>query len=464
MNDQLFPHAIDAEEALLGAVLIDPVIGLPLLEQLDSGVFYINEHRWIAEAMLAAARNAQPIDLITVTNALETAQHLADVGGVAAIAALITRVPSAMHADAYAAAVRQAAQQRAALDIASSLARDAYTATNPTEMHTALYAAVQALRGLEQGNTGGKTAGAGAYAVLEKAQYYQAHQLRPGQVRGIDTGYADLNLALGGLLRGNVYYVLAVPHSGKTFTLLNLLNNVCRGGHSGVLFSLEMSASVDPTGYAESTLWERLVLLNAQLPLAKYRAGLLTGAEEQRLAEAVDLVSGFDLTIYDNVCRFEDIAATLHQLSYAKKLELVCVDYLKLVTPPGGSSDSRNEGLAQTCAAFKQLAREIQTPLIIPHQVSSKAIAQRADKRPTLGDGYYTGDLDQEADVVLGLFRPDIYWTPDEMRANQYQEWRPIELSILKDRPSGGTQSYVKLAFNHTHGRIAPIQSGVIPS
>ena len=455
--DTTVPYAIEAEENALGCLLLDPRRACPIVFALPEAAFYQAKHRMIYAAIKRLYDQSMDIDLTTVQEQLAATGELEAIGSIVYIAELVQTVASSANVRSYVAIIRRTWKQRQMLDVASSVAQAAYACPDESAVNTAISRHINLLRELEIGAANGNEAARGAYAVLEKALYYQEHPLQPGEVRGIDTGYPDLNLATGGLLRGNVYYLLAVEHSGKTFMCLNLLNNICQNGGRAVMFSLEMSASTSSTGYQEATLWERLVLMNARVDVQRYRAGVLTREEQERMATAANTLSTYNFTIYDDLSRLDDIVATVYQEQQRREIDLCCIDYLKLIALDRSQrTDSPNVNLSIVTSALKSLARESTVPLFVPHQVSSKAIAQRSNKRPLLSDGYFTGDLGQDADVVLSWYREDLYWSIEEQQANRDRRGVPVEVHVLKDRPSGGTKNFVELFFEKT-GRLQPL-------
>lgn len=456
MRDNTIPESVESEQAVLGAMLIDQDCIFKVNAIVDPMDFYLGKNREIYEAILALHAQRVKVDLVTLTERLENTGKLDVIGGAAYISELMLCVPSALNVEHYARSVKETAIRRAMLDSVSDIARAAYDETRPVgECLSEASASIARLNTTAARNVGHQ-AEAGAYAVLSRSEYYRRNPLRPGEVRGISTGYPDVNEMMGGFLRGYVYYLLGVEHCGKTWVCLNLAANVAREGGRVLFFSLEMNADTDPEEYQSSTLWERLVLMESGVSLAAYRNGAMAEREYPVFSNAIQEVSSWNLTIYDDVRRYEDISAIVQRERHVKPLDLVVIDYLKLITPPAGKlrgEATRQEGLGQLTGALKGLAKDNNVPLFVPHQISSKQIAGRVEKRPRLEDGYYTGDLGQDADVVIGLYRPDLYDSVDAQRAAAAANGVVMEWDKLKDRPSGGTGDWAKLWFSKT-GKI----------
>lgn len=453
---ETIPQSIESEQAVIGAMLIDPDCIFKVNAIVSLTDFYLSKNREIYEAILALHTQRVKVDFVTLTERLENSGKLELIGGMAYVSSLLSCVPSALNVEHYARSVKETAIRRAMLDSVSDIARAAYDETRPvSECLSEASASIARLNTTASHNTGHK-ADAGAFAVLARSEYYRRNPLRPGEVRGISTGYPDVNAMMGGFLRGYVYYLLGVEHCGKTWVCLNLAANVAREGGRVLFFSLEMSADTDPEEYQSSTLWERLVLMEIGMTISEYRNGAIAERDYPRFTNGIQEVSAWDFTIYDNVRRYEDISAIVQREQHVKPLDLVVIDYLKLITPPSGSGraqQTRQEGLGQLTGALKGLATDNHIALFVPHQISSKQLAGRTEKRPRLEDGYYTGDLGQDADVVLGLYRPDLYDSVDAQRAASAANGVAMEWEKLKDRPSGGTGDWAKLWFSKT-GKI----------
>jgi len=425
MNEKTSPHNVEAEEAYLGACHLEPTM-LEVYSVPDEA-FYLQKNRWIHEAMRATHANGG-LDFLSLVTELERHKRLEAVGGVAYLSQLINSCESYLYAERYAKMIVETWQKRQILDVVSEVARQSYNGKTPDEIITF---GSKSLTNLGQGSTSLKTAEAGAVSVLTKAQAYRLNPLSPGEVRGISTGYLDMNNATGGLFRGNVYYLYAAEHVGKTWTLINMLSKVCATGRRALFFSLEMTADTDVERVDKTTLWDRFVLSRAGITLDEYRAGTLNDRQYDVLNAASDEVAGWNLKIDDSLSSFDQISATIHRENRRQPLDVVAIDYLGLITTTVKTA-TRNEQLGEITRALKLLANATDTVLLVPHQVSSKELLRRDDKRPTIESGYESGHIAQNADVVFYIYRDEIYHPATEMS-------RIIECKLLKDRVSGHT-------------------------
>lgn len=447
------PNNLEAEQAVLGSLLIDPQAYYDISAIISAEQFFSRQHRWIYEAIGSLAQGQEPVDLLTISDKLEKDDHLRAVGGVAYIAQLIEAVPSALGVESYARIVRDAARRRNLLAAASEIARVAYDEATPIE--EGIDRCLGILHGTSPSDANTVHAHDGAAAVLAKLQYNYDHPIGAYETRGIDTGYPALNLALDGWKRGNVYYVLGMESTGKTTFSMNCMMNVVDGGGRGVYFSLEQSASAteDPS---HVSLWDRVVLSQARVSTDAFRTGHLDDNQMVRLYNASDRVSAWDLTMVDDALTLPQIEAALRKLQRQKPIDLVVIDYLGLISITDRRAHNRNEALGSLTRGLKQLARAVSVPIITPHQVSSKGIAARQQKRISLSDGYETGHLSQDADVVLGLNR-EVSFNPDA-HPNM------MALDVLKCRDGSGAGKSVPLWFSRQTGIFSSVHSGGDPS
>ena len=436
------PHSIEAEEGFLGSCLIDPIA--IRLTPISTEDFYLQKHRWIYEAMaavdaqqLAGSVSANGLDFITLTSELEKRDQLEAIGGAAYLTGLIQAVPSAMNARHYARIIQETARQRRLIDVAAEIAVRAYKRDKPDDI--ILYAD-KAMEDESMGSDNVKGVEDGVSSVVAKAHYYAEHPLKPGEVRGIDTGWPDVNYALGGWQRAAVHYFIAVRHFGKTWVCLNAAVNAARkGAHVGI-FSLEMSASTNAEQHDKSTLWERVVLSQAQITMKQYRAGTLTPEQRARIDNEAQTLSTLDLWIDDEARDFSQIRATAFRQARKRPLDLVFIDYLGLIKlPMSRATTNKNQHIGDVCLALRDFSRDLDAALFVPHQISGKEIDRRpyenGGKRPRLDDGYESGYLSQHGDIVLGGYRDELY--------NQATEQPHImDVTVLKNRMANGTGSY----------------------
>jgi len=420
-------YSAEAEEATLGALLVDPEAIHAVACIVRPADFYIVKHRWLYEAMLALADRRESVDTLTICGELERRGHLADVGGTAHIVDLVNVTPSAMHVESYAQQVAGDAQRRRLVQAAGDIVKLAHDRAAGIEDLTA-DAEGALLRAVIQGNGHIKDARGLMDTIYRRAEAYHADPLPDGRVRHLDTGWSLLNKALGGW-RPGLYVVLAVPHLGKTWFCLNTVAHACHGGKRALYFPLEMTAE---------QLTERLCISYAHATQQQYERGVMDQAQWKNFLDRMAGISEWDLLIDDEASTIGQIVAVANREHLKKPLDLIVVDSLGLLQ--GGSGENRNLEIGHYTRRLKLLARDLNVPILAPHHVSDKIVSARTDKRPKPADAYESGHVGQDADGLLGLYRDDFY----------EPKTRPhiMDVFVLKDRLGGGTGQWVELYFS----------------
>ncbi len=411
------PYNIEAEQAVLGAALIDPQTIWTIAPVLKPDDFYLQKHAWVYGAMRAVVERGDPLDFVTVVSELDNTQHLEPIGGAAYITQLISACPSFINALAYAGQVVDKSQRRAGLALVSELARRFYNESLKVDA-TLNYAMAQ----LQAQGRGGELVAAAD--VIEQVHAEFTHNLdnpiSSGEVRGLDTGWLDINNALGGWHPG-FYVVLGEPHVGKTWFVLQAAAKVAKGGHRTLFFSLEMTAA---------QLVRRLCLAYADISQRSFDTGHMSPRKQAMFTDAEGKIHGWDLRISDDMDNAGTIFATIHrEMRGPEPPEMVVIDYLGLMTSEYGAENTNWEMIALT-RGLKNLSRQLQVPIVTPHQISDKKIEGRQDKRPRKSDGYGSGGPSQDADVLIGLYRESLH---SDNPANENE----LEVIILKDRLGG---------------------------
>lgn len=440
-NTTSVPYSVEAEEAVLGSMLIDPEAIWKIESVLKPADFYVQKHRFVYEAALAIARRGENLDFLTLTTELENRKTIVAVGGGVFISELLGAVPSALNVTTYAQTVSDTATRRGLLDTASDLARRAYNMEHDVD-ETITWAAAT----LQAHGRGGDIVPAKSVVEQLHTEFtsYVDHPLNNDEVRGIATGWRDLNAYLGGWKPG-FYVVLGEPHVGKSWFVLEAAMNVAKQGQRALLFSLEMRAV---------QLVRRLCLSHARISQRNYDLGRVTADQAALFAEMEGIVSEWNLDIADDMSKASQIFSTIHrEMRSENPPAFIVIDYLGLIETTFNRENTNWEMIALT-RTLKNMARQLQVPIVTPHQISDKAIESRQDKRPRIGDGYGSGGTAQDADVELGLYRP-------EMHGGQPFEAHRMEVSVLKDRLGGAANpdKPVMLIFAETGGLIdLPVQ------
>jgi replicative DNA helicase len=402
--DRTVPHNIEAEEAVLGSLLIDPEAIFRVSPFLKAEDFYIVKNGWIYDAILSLHERRQPADFVTVCDELEARGQLEEVGGSTYISALINAVPTAIHAEAYGHIVERTAIRRRLISAASQIASFAYEEDQNVDEVIDRSEAV--LFGISQRRTARdlvpiKQVLADYY---DRIAYLYEHR---GEPLGIPSGFIDLDKLLGGLQRSDLIIVAARPGVGKTSMLLAMALTAARRYRQKVaIFSLEMS---------NEQLVQRLMSSETGIDSQRLRLGDLQEDEWPKFVEAAGRLSDTLVFIDDtpgiSALQLRTKARRLHA-EYG--LDLVMVDYMQLM-----SGDFRSENRVQEMSyisrALKGLARELNVPLVAASQLS-RAVEQRHDKRPILSDLRESGSIEQDADVVLFIYRDELYNPDTELK------------------------------------------------
>jgi len=381
--DKMIPHNVEAEEAVIGSLLIDPEALFRVSPFLKGEDFYIQKNAWIYEAIFALYERREPIDFVTLCDELERREQLEEVGGAAYITRLINAVPSAIHVEAYGHIVEQAAIRRRLISAASQIAQLAYRETEDVDQ--TVDQAEQELFSVSQRRITRDLAPIQEIIrrYYDRIEYLYAHQ---GEPLGVPTGFIDLDRLLGGLQRSDFILIAARPSVGKTSLCLSVARNAARHGQHVAVFSLEMSGE---------QVVQRLVSAETGIDSQRLRLGNLREDEWPLFIQATGKLADFPVFIDDtpsiSALQLRTKARRLHA---EHGLDLVLVDYLQLMTGDV-RSENRVQEVSYISRSLKALARELDLPVVAASQLS-RAVEQRTNKRPVLADlresGCLTGD------------------------------------------------------------------------
>jgi len=394
--DKMIPHNIEAEEAVLGSLLIDPEALFRVSPFMKGEDFYIQQNAWIYEAIFTLHERREPIDFVTLCDELERREQLAEIGGAAYITRLINAVPSAIHVEAYAHIVEHAAIRQRLISAASQIAQLAYQEAE--DIDQTIDQAEQALFYVSQRRITRDLAPIQEVIrrYYDRIEYLYAHR---GEPLGVPTGFVDIDRLLGGLQRSDFILIAARPSVGKTSLCLSIARNAARHGQHVAVFSLEMSAE---------QVVQRLVATETGIDSQRLRLGDLREEEWPLFVQATGKLSDLPLFIDDtpsiSALQLRTKARRLHA---EHGLDLIVVDYLQLMTGDV-RSENRVQEVSYISRALKGLARELDLPLVAASQLS-RAVEQRSDKRPVLADLRDSGSLEQDADVVMFIYRDELY-------------------------------------------------------
>ena len=436
--DRPLPHNLEAERSVLGAILIHNDAFNAAAEVLTPRDFFRDAHRRIFEKMINLSERHHAIDFVTLKEELSRAGELDEVGGPAYIAALTDGLPHATNVEYYARIVREKSTLRNLIFSANKILANAYEGEQ--EPNLILDEAEQAIFAIAENRVreGFVSMRSLAHASFETIE--RAHE-RKQLITGVPSGFADLDELTAGFQPGDLIIIAARPSVGKTALALNVAQHVgTKTGKCVGVFSLEMS---------KEQLFLRMLTSEAHIDSHRLRTGFLVESDWGRLSHALGTLSETKIFIDDSPgMGVLEMRAKSRRLLAEHGLDLLIIDYIQLMQGRG-RFENRTLELAAISRALKQLAKELNVPIIILSQLS-RAPESRSDHRPMLSDLRESGALEQDADVVILLFRPDQY--PDVKPEDE----NVAELNVAKQR--NGPTGLVRLAFLKQETRFGNLE------
>ena len=394
---QVVPHSREAEEAVLGSILINPDAYYDVAQFLKADDFYIHRHRWIWEAFTRLHERRIPIDFLTVTEELDQLGQLSEAGGPAYITALISNVPSSLHAEAYGRIVEQTSVRRKMLEAANQIAKLAYQEDMTVDM--AMDEAEKAIFGVSERRV---TRDLQPIQQVLSEYYDRIDQIsqRGEDFFGVPTGFTDLDRLLGGLQPSDFIIIAGRPGTGTTAFMLSAAKNAAQIHKKHVaIFSLEMS---------NEQLVQRLIAQETGIDSQRLRSGKLNEDEWPIFTHSIEVLSDTRIFLDDTPSLTPlQLRAKCRRLHLEYQLDLILVDYLQLMSS-GTRAENRVQEVSFISRNMKILARELNVPVLAAAQLS-RAVEQRADKEPQLSDLRESGSLEQDADIVMFIHRPELY-------------------------------------------------------
>ena len=435
--DRLPPQNSEAEQGVLGSLLLDPDLCDEVAMIVRPADFYQPHHQSLFSHLLAMHNDGLRIDAMLLVERLRKFNDLESVGGISYLGEVADSVPTAANAVHYAQIVRDKATLRSLIHASTEILRDAYDQSlDSREMLSR--AEEKVFRILEEQGTGDL---ASLEDVLHEALKRIDDRLQKGGgVGGMPTGYTDLDSMTGGLHEGELVILAARPSMGKTALATNIADHVAVEGQRTTLFvSLEMS---------RLELAERMICANGRINGHKLRNGFISPTDRAKLVTTTAAMSTAPLFIDDTPSRtMTEIAATARRLKRREKLALVVIDYLQLIEPDN-SKDPRQEQVAKIARRLKALARELKVPVLCLAQLNRQAEVSK-DNRPRLSHLRESGAIEQDADVVMFVHRDEYYMNNDEDRARVAGQ---ADLIIAKQR--NGPTGDVKVAWLQDYTRF----------
>ena len=432
------PHDVEAEQAVIGSMLTDKEAVASSIETLKEEDFYREDNRIIYSAMLNLYNRAEPIDLITVKSELETMGKFEQVGGFEYLAELPENVPTTANAIKYIKIVEEKSVLRNLIKTANEIIDLGYDPTEDVEdiMEGAEKKIFNIMQDKNQkGYSPIKDILVDSFTQLEELYNRKQH------ITGVPTGFSDLDYRTAGLHGSELILVAARPAMGKSAFALNIATNAALRGNTPVaIFSLEMS---------KEQLVNRILCSEAMVDSNKVRTGKLEDEDWGKLAEAIGPLSETGIYIDDTPgISVMEIRAKCRKLKLEKNIGLVVIDYLQLVQGSNKRNSSREQEISEISRSLKILAKELNVPVIALSQLS-RAVEQRPDHRPMLSDLRESGAIEQDADIVMFLYRDD-YYNEDSEKKNV------AEVIIAKHR--GGSTGTVDLGWLGSYTKFVNLE------
>ena len=425
--ERLPPQSIEAEEAVLGALLIDPDAIIRLATLLRPEDFYREKHAWIYRCVLDLHDRREPVDFLTLCDEMERRGQLNEVGGAAFITSLINAVPTSIHAEHYARIVERAAVRRRLIEAAGQIAVLAYQEADDVE--EVVDHAEQILFGISERRLSRELVPIRQVLsqVYDHVEYATRHQ---GEILGIPTGFQALDTLLTGFQRSDMIILAARPSVGKTSLALTMALHAARKHHQRVaFFSLEMSAE---------QVVQRLISAETGIESQRLRKGEIAEEEWSRFVRAAGVLAETLFYVDDTPgLSALELRTKARRLHAEAGIDLLVVDYLQLMRGDY-RSENRVQEISAISRALKALARELNVPILALSQLS-RSVESRADKKPQLSDLRESGALEQDADVVIFIYRDELY--------NENTERKNIaDIIVAKHRngPTGTVSLYFK--------------------
>jgi replicative DNA helicase len=427
-TDRLPPQSREAERCILGSLLRDNGVIGDVLQIIREENFYADAHQKIFNAIVTLYDRGQPVDMVLLAELLKERQQIEDVGSYAYLGELWDAAPTAANAEYYARIVREKAVVRHLIHASTEILRDSYDQVMPAD--ELLEAAERKILDIAQMGITGQTYTL-SQAVTEAYDRIDTRQQRDQfSISGLSTGFVDLNDKTAGLQNSELIIIAARPSVGKTAFALNVTRNIVIEENLPVFFvSLEQS---------RIELAERLLCCQARVDSHRLRKGHLSAEDMQKLIEAGGILRNAKLFIDDTPGQgMLRIAANARRLKLRHGIRLVVIDYLQLIEPDN-RKDSRQEQVANISRRLKFLARELQIPVVALAQVN-RSSEDRQDHRPRLADLRESGSIEQDADTVMLLHRPELY------EPGQHEGVLEVIIGKQRNGPTGEiTLTYLK--------------------
>ena len=398
------PHSVESEQSILGSILLDKDAIITVAETITPTDFYKAAHRIIYESMMALNNKNEPIDMVTLTDELRKRGYLDDIGGVTYLTSLSTIVPTTSNVKYYADIVKEKSVLRQLIKASNDIINLGYGSGESAE--NVLDFAEKKIFDISQERTNDDFKPINQ-VLMDTYDMIESIYSNKSDVIGVTTGFKDLNKKINGLQRTDLILVAARPAMGKTAFALNLVQNAAIKGNASVaVFSLEMS---------KEQLAQRMIAAQSNVELKKMKTGTLNDADWPRIISAMAVMSDAKIFIDDTPgIKINELRSKCRKLKMEQGLDLVMIDYLQLMESDS-KNESRQQEISKISRSLKILAKELDCPVVALSQLS-RAPEQRADHRPVLSDLRESGAIEQDADIVMFLYRDEYYHSDSEKK------------------------------------------------
>ena len=438
MANREYPHDIEAERSLLGAMLISKDKCIDILNKTNEDDFYDNNHQTIFKAMAAINDNNTPVDVTTVTSYLMDHNQLDKVGGVDYLFRLSESVPTVAHSDYYLKILHNKAILRRIIKETTKIAESAYDDVENIDVF--IDETEKTILQVTQDRSAGEFREIRS-VIKSVTDRLNLLQKIDGNISGVRSGFRDLDRITSGFQKGDLI-ILPRPAMGKTAFALNIAHNAAYKADEPVaIFSLEMPAE---------QLVQRIICSMGSIEGSSMRTGEILKTNANKYYAAAERVSKCNLYIDDSPgIKINDIVAKSRKLKTEHGLKMIVIDYLQLITSSSKNRESRQQEVSEISRTLKALARELEVPIISLSQLS-RSVEQRPNKRPMMSDLRESGAIEQDADIVSFIYREDYYKDPSEGEDNGL-----TEIIIAKHR--NGATGEVNLAFEKNYSRFSDL-------
>ncbi len=425
------PMSQEAEQALLGAILVEPRMYLTVASFLSAEDFFIKRHEFIWNALSRLQERNDAIDYLTLTRELQDMGVLDEIGGQAYLTSLVNSTPTAVHAEVYGEMVVRTSTRRKMLQAADHIRQFALNEELPIDK--VIDEAEQALFAVSNSQVKREfvpiwDAASEYYDEMEKLL-----EIGAGTI-GMPTGFNDLDGLLGGFQKSDLIVFAGRPGMGKTSWMLSVALNVARRDRRVAIFTMEMGVE---------QMVQRLISMETGIRIQQLRTADITAREHTRLTEAIGRISSLPLFIDDTPSITPvEMRTKCRRLQHEYGLDIVMVDYMQLMSAGRAYENNRVQEISYISRTLKELARELNVTVLSTAQLS-RAVEQRQDKRPQLSDLRESGTIEQDADAVLFLYRDEVY-NPD---TTEFPNQADVMLSKHRHGPTGTIQLYFEKSY-----------------